>query len=114
MVGKFGKQVSSLHLNALYDPLNKHYVAVDFHKNKQLNERKSLCQMVDEFDFTNPTIIIADRGYESFNVYEHIKKRGQKFLIRVKDTKTNGLLNGLCLPIDGTLDKEVKLQLTRR
>ncbi|MHC5922171.1 transposase, partial [Lactococcus lactis] len=51
-VGKFGKPVGSLHLNALYDPLNKHYVAVDFQKIKQLNERKSLCQIVDDFDFT--------------------------------------------------------------
>ncbi|WP_369676373.1 transposase, partial [Enterococcus faecium] len=93
-----GKHVGSLHLNALYDPLNKHYVAVDFQKIKQLNERKSLCQIVDDFDFTSPTIIIADRGYESFNVYEHIKKSGQKFLIRAKDTKSNGLLNGLDLP----------------
>ena len=57
---------------------------------------------VDDFDFTSPTIIIADRGYESFNVYEHIKKSGQKFLIRAKDTKSNGLLNGLDLPSDGT------------
>ena len=32
----------------------------------------------------------------------------------MKDTKSNGVLNGLCLPIDGTFDKEVKLQLTRR
>lgn len=113
-VGKFGKHVGSLHLNALYDPLNKHYVAVDFQKIKQLNERKSLCQIVDDFDFTSPTIIIADRGYESFNVYEHIKKSGQKFLIRAKDTKSNGLLNGLDLPSDGTFDKKITLQLTRR
>lgn len=54
-------------------------MAVHFQKIKQLNERKSLCQKVDEFEFTNPTIIIADHGYESFNVYEHIKRRGQNF-----------------------------------
>ena len=70
--------------------------------------------MVDEFEFTSPTIIIADRGYESFNVYEHIKKSGQKFLIRAKDTKSNGLLNGLDLPSDGTFDKKIPLQLIRR
>lgn len=90
-IGKFDKGIGSIHLNALYDPLNKYYGAVDFQKIKKLNERKSLCQMVDEYHFTKPSIIIADRGYESFNVYEHIKKRGQKFLIRVKDTKSNGI-----------------------
>ena len=101
-------------MNALYDPLNKYYGAVDFQKIKKLNERKSWCQMVDEYHFTKPSIIIADRGYESFNVYEHIKKRGQKFLIRVKDTKSNGFLNGLGLPSAGIFDTEINLQLTRR
>ncbi|OTN89054.1 hypothetical protein A5819_001546 [Enterococcus sp. 7E2_DIV0204] len=114
IAGKFRKHMSLLHLNALYDPLNKRYVSVDLQKNKKLDERQSLCQMVDAFNFTNPTIIIADRGYESFNVYEHIKKSGQKFLIRVKDTKSNGLLKGLRLPSKGPFDTELTLQLTRR
>lgn len=113
-IGKFGKHVGSFHLNALYDPINKYYASVDFQKIRQLDERSSLCQMVDEFTFEKPTIIIADRGYESFNVYEHIKKSGQKFVIRVKDTKSNGFLKGLGLSRSETFDKEINLRLTRR
>ena len=113
-IGKFDKPVGSFHLNAFYDPLNKYYASVNFQKIRQLDERSSLCQMVDEFTFEKPTIIIADRGHESFNVYEHIRKSGQKFIIRVKDTKSNGLLKGLGLPQKGTFDKEVNLWLTRR
>ncbi|BCO07383.1 hypothetical protein LLC_26230 (plasmid) [Lactococcus cremoris] len=64
-----------------------------------------MCQIVDDFDFTSPTIIIADRGYESFNVYEHIKKR-TKIFDSSKRYKSNGLLNGLDLPSDGTFDKK--------
>lgn len=71
-IGKFDKPVGSFHINALYDPLNKYYASVNFQKIRQLDERSSLCQMVDEFTFEKPTIIIADRGHESFNVYEHI------------------------------------------
>ncbi|TKN07176.1 transposase, partial [Enterococcus faecalis] len=75
-------------------PLNKYYASVNFQKIRQLDERSSLCQMVDEFTFKKPTIIIADRGHESFNVYEHIIKSGQKFLIRVKHTRSNGFHKG--------------------
>lgn len=113
-IGKFDKPVGSFHLNALYDPLNKYYASVNFQKIRQLDERSSLCQMVDEFTFEKPTIIIADRGHESFNVYEHIRKSGQKFVIRVKDTRSNGFLKGFGLPQKGTFDKEVNLWLTRR
>jgi hypothetical protein len=113
-IGKFDQPVGSFHLNALYDPLNKYYASVNFQKIRQLDERSSLCQMVDEFTFEKPTMIIADHGHESFNVYEHIRKSGQKFVIRVKDTKSNGFLKGFGLPQKGTFDKEVNLWLTRR
>lgn len=113
-IGKFDKPVGSFHINALYDPLNKYYASVNFQKIRQLDERSSLCQMVDEFTFEKPTIIIADRGHESFNVYEHIRKSGQKFVIRVKDTRSNGFLKGFGLPQKGTFDKDINLWLTRR
>lgn len=112
--GTKGKSVSILHLNTLYDPLNKYYIDVDIQKKKQINERQSLCQMVDSFSFKQPTIILADRGYEAFNVYEHINKSGQNFLIRVKDTTSNGFLKSLDLPSTETFDKKVKVLLTRR
>jgi hypothetical protein len=112
--GNKGKCVSILHLNALYDPLTKQYIAVDIQKKKKVNERQSLCQMVDNFNFHQPTIILADRGYEAFNVYEHINKSGQNFLIRVKDMTSNGFLKGLDLPSTETFDTKVNLLLTRR
>ena len=112
--GTKGKRISILHLNALYDPLNKYYIDVDIQKKVQVNERQSLCQMVDNFNFHRPTIILADRGYEAFNVYEHINKSGQNFLIRVKDTTSNGFLKSLNLPSSETFDTKVDILLTRR
>lgn len=112
--GAKGKCVSILHLNALYDPLNKYYIDVDIQKKKQVIERQSLCQMVDNFNLHQPTIILADRGYEAFNVYEHINKSGQNFLIRVKDTTSNGFLKSLKLPSSETFDTKVNILLTRR
>ncbi|MGL9923230.1 hypothetical protein IGJ52_002768 [Enterococcus sp. DIV1758] len=108
-IGKFDKSVGSFHLNALYDPLNKYYASGSFQKIGHLDERSSLCQMVDGFTFEKPIIIISGRGHESFNVYEHIRKSGQKFVIRVKDTRSNGFLKGFGLPQKGKFDKEVNL-----
>lgn len=111
-IGKFDKPGWSFHLNDLYDPLNKYYASVNFQKIRQLDERSSLCKMVDEFTFEKPTIIIADRGHESFNVYEHIiRKSGQKFVIRVKDTRSNGFLKEFGLPQKEMFDKEVNKKI---
>lgn len=75
---------SLLHLNTFYDLLSQSYIAVNFQTKKQTDERQNLCNIVDATSFTLPTIIIADRGYESYNVFAHIMHAGQKFLIRAK------------------------------
>jgi hypothetical protein len=38
--------------------------------------------MVDRSTLTGKVLVIADRGYESYNVFAHIMKKGWKFLIR--------------------------------
>lgn len=102
-----------LHLNALYDVLNKLFISVDFQGKNEVDERESLCRMVDESHFKQKTIIIADRGYHAFNVYEHLKQRGQKFVIRELDVASNGFLHNLSLPESDCFDTEVKFKLTR-
>lgn len=74
---------SLLHLNALYDPLSKLYMSLDYQGTKETDERLRLLRMVANLPPTQAaTIILADRGYESFNVYEHLTKAGHKFIIR--------------------------------
>jgi hypothetical protein len=60
-----------------------------------------------------PSIIIADRGYESFNVYEHLNLIGEKFVIRVKDKTSRSLLSSIELPDTDEFDTVVDLKLTR-
>ncbi len=47
--------------------------------------------MADGFDLVNPSIVIADRGYEGVNVYSYLIQKGFKFLIRLKDVDSNGI-----------------------
>ncbi len=102
---------SFLHLNALYDLNSKVYRNAQVQKKRAENEGTALVEMLDHLDGSIPTIIIADRNYESYNIIEHIRKRGFHFLIRVKEHR--GIVRPLPLP-DGEFDLSFQLFLTKK
>ena len=53
--------------------------------------------MIERSQIEGKTIVIADRGYESYNVFEHIAKKGWHYLVRVKDLTSNGIASSLNL-----------------
>ena len=57
------------------------------------NEHAALQEMVDRSNIPK-ALLIADRGYESYNNMAHIQEKGWFFLIRIKDG-TKGMKNGL-------------------
>lgn len=102
-----------LHLNALYDVCGKIYVDTIIQKSRNSNENQALIDMVDRNAGTMDTLIIADRGYESYNALAHIQEKGWKFLFRVKDaTRSGGIANGLNLPQDNEYDIFINLHLS--
>lgn len=106
------KGYNAIHINALYDLLNHNYHDVIFQGRKKLHERSAFNTMVDRYQ--GPTaIFIADRGYESFNTFAHVIQAGQKFLIRMKDIESNGILGAYDLP-DDEFDTFIETTLTRR
>lgn len=104
---------NAIHINALYNPLSLTYHDMTFQGKKKLHERSALNQMVDAYVSNIPTIFIADRGYESFNVFAHILRSGHDFIIRIKDANSNGILGAYDLP-DGEFDMSLSTTLTRR
>jgi hypothetical protein len=54
-----------LSLNVLYDLMNKVYLDTLIKGVKSDDEIKVCCEMVDKSSFSEPTIIVADRGYVS-------------------------------------------------
>ena len=101
-----------LHLNALYD-LGKHiYRDAIIQNGAQENEGLALQQMVDRSNIPL-ALIIADRGYESYNNLAHIQEKGWFFLIRIKDGKI-GIKNGFDLPDEECFDLNITLNLTRK
>lgn len=104
---------SLLHLNAIYDLLLHTYIDVDLCGRRDWNEQRALVNMVD-CSFVEKALIIADRGYESYNLMAHIQEKGWKFLIRVKDIYSSGIASGLELPDSDEFDLHCPIQLTRR
>lgn len=108
------KGFNLLHLNAMYDLYSRVYVDAIVQPGKKENEFQALTDMVDRSDIKDKTILIADRGYESYNVFEHIAKKGWKYVIRVKDTNSNGIVSAISLPKQKEFDVKYSILLTRR
>lgn len=106
------KPYNLLHLNALFDLNKKIYIDAVIQGRMDWNEHDALQSMVDRSDIKK-ALVIADRGYESYNNMAHIQEKGWYFLIRIKDGR-NGIKEGLDLPPLKEFDEKISLKLTRR
>ena len=50
---------------------------------------------------------MADSGYESFNTFAHLIRKGMYFVIRMKDINSNGILSSYDLP-DSEFDTHIR------
>lgn len=83
------KGYNQLHVNPLYDVLNKTYQHCVIQPQPQQDEVGALTFMLTWYDFKEKTLIVADRGYESYNVFAHLQNTPNvDFLIRVKQDRT--------------------------
>lgn len=107
------KPYNLLHLDALYDLLGHTYVDAEVSGKRNFDENGVLCKMVDRSSIAN-VLIIADRGYESYNLFAHIQEKGWKYLIRIKDIHSSGIAAGLDIPSSPEFDKAFHLHFTKR
>ena len=104
---------SMLHLDAVYDLLQRTYVDASVCGRRNCNEKEALSKMIQNSSIDN-ALIIADRGYESYNLMAHIQEKGWKFLIRIKDLHSTGIASGLPLPTSSEFDAFFPLHLTKQ
>lgn len=103
-----------LHLTAMYDLVQRTYLDATLLGTKKANERTVLCSMVDRSPLKN-VILIADRGFESYNMMAHIQEKNWFYLIRIQDVlNSRGIAAGLDLPDDEEFDLFVNLSLTTK
>ena len=106
------KAYNLLHINAMYD-LHQHiYVDALVQKSRKADESAALTAMVDRSAIES-ALLLADRGYESYNNLAHIQEKGWNFLIRIKDG-TAGIASGLALPATDEFDVPFHLKLTNK
>lgn len=83
------KGYNQLHVNPLYDVLNKTYLHCVIQPQPEQDEVGALTFMVGWYPFKEKTLIVADRGYESYNAFAHLQQEENvDFLIRVKQDRT--------------------------
>jgi hypothetical protein len=103
---------NQLHLNALYDVLNHVFQDVYIDTARKTNECNSLEKMIQDRNYPDHSIIICDRGYEKYNLIAAFIESRQKFIIRVKEINSNGILSTLNLP-DEEFDLPIRKIVTR-
>ena len=104
---------SLLHLDAVYDLLQHTYINAEVCGRRKWNEKGVLCNMIDRSNIAK-ALMIADRGYESYNLMAHIQEKDWKYLIRVKDVHSSGIAAGLDLPDHDVFDVDINLNITTR
>ncbi len=104
---------NSLHLNAFYDIMNRIYLDVTIQTFAEKNEFYACRQMIKRSEIEEKVILIADRGYENYNIFANAEKKNWKYLFRVKDINSNGILSGLKIDEEGSFDKNFSLTFTR-
>ena len=102
---------NQLHLNALYDVLNGIYADVNIDTAAKTHECGALEEMIESHQYPENSIIICDRGYEKYNLMACCIEKNQKFIIRVKDIHSNGILSTMHLD-DAAFDTHITKRVT--
>ena len=82
-----------------------------FSQEKKVSEYRALWQMIDRSDIHGKVIVVADRGFESYNVLAHAQEKGWKILLRAKDINSQGIVARLHLNDQDEFDQDVLITL---
>ena len=96
-----------------YNVLNRIYTDVLVQTAADYNEFRACATMIDRSKLEN-VILVADRGYENYNIFAHAIEKGWKFAIRVKDKNSNGIASGLNLPPNDEFDIDITQIFSRK
>lgn len=109
--GQSSRGFNMIHTVSLYDLLNKRYLDLEVQPGRLKNEYRALCSLMDRYSYGGSPIIVADRGFSSYNVFAHAVRNRIDFIIRAKDVNTKRLLGTgeLACP----MDTEAEIILTR-
>ena len=80
---------NALHITPLFDMLNKTFTHLTIQPESRMDEIGALISMIKENNFHEKTLILADRGFPSYNLLAHmLEKPNVAFSIRVKQNRS--------------------------
>lgn len=83
------KGINQLHVTPLYDILNRAFTDLVIQPEPKKDEIGALITMIQCNSFEQKTLVIADRGFEGYNLIAHLlEKPNTDFLIRVKQNRS--------------------------
>jgi hypothetical protein len=109
--GKSASGFNMIHTISFYEVFNKRYLDLEIQPGRLKNEFQALCNLMDRYSYGGSAIIIADRGFASYNVFAHAIENKLDFMIRAKDQNVKRFLEMDTLP--DSMDTTVDLILTR-
>lgn len=106
-----------IHINALYDGLNKKYLRVTFQSRKSKDERKAAKEMIEWLQknyLGEKFLFIMDRSYFSYSLCVLCEIYGYKYVIRMKEREYEALtLKSMKDPNDQRVDRTLTWHLRK-
>lgn len=103
------KPYAMLNANMLFDLMNRTYQDCILQTIAESDERKAATEMIKRLDASSPYIVIMDRGYASFNMFETLNRiLNCHYIIRMKASEIREIRE---LP-DEECDKEITFRIT--
>lgn len=105
----------AVHVTALYDLMSRKYVDAVIQPSRLKNEHAAICQLTARYNtMALKTLLMADRGFYSYNFYVHAIKAGVDFLVRLPRNQAEAIIGKeACENLGDTFDITVTRYLTR-
>ncbi len=104
---------NQVHATALYDVCNKTYKDIEIQPQPQNNEIGALKAIVKRSRFQSPSILLADRGFGGFSVFETINRcNNLEYLIRVRNSLTKETRDLPFKEVDIDCEREIRTTQT--
>ena len=68
-----------MHFSAFYDILNGLYLDAEISSVREMDEKSDCVKLLDRSE-VKKALLIADRGYENYNIFAHAIEKNWKFL----------------------------------
>lgn len=105
-----------VHMVALYDLMSHKYVDAEIQPSRLKNEYEGICLLCKRQQTSGPRrLLVADRGFGSYNFYVHAQNTENTFLVRLSKTQAQSIASGAAQlrQLGETFDVCLNLHLVR-